>query len=507
MTDLNRRDFMRWMAAVAGTSALPAFGQNLHAQDAGRPPNIVLVTADDMGLQLGCYGDAQAHTPNLDRFAQENVLFRNAYITTPGCSPSRASMLTGLYPHQNGQIGLSHLGFEMKEGIETIPARLKEAGYRTGLLGKLHVKPHRAFGFDFKYGGFDYVVDGEKTQFIDEPVDVVDHQWNEQEKTIKHMQIPERVGELTGRFVDASDDQPFFLMVNFPDPHPPYYHQIAGVPEQPKKAAEMQRMDFIPPDEPFHANAAAAYYNGVTRLDACFEQVLQQLRDRGVYDNTIVIFISDHGPNFGHRGKGTLYEAGLGVPMLARFPGQQGPVEIEQAVSALDLMPTALDAAGVSSSSDLPGQSLLRLFNDRWRPWENVVGEYNYHVPEMLKPMRSINDGRYKLIHNLFAPMYREILAEWGIEKVDDLADDAPWQRHNYLSYAQRSEFELYDLKEDPHEFENLADDPDHAETRQRMLALLRSWQQRTGDILRDERRMREMREEGRKLLSEVFDR
>ncbi len=116
------------------------------------PPNILLVTADDLGLQLGCYGDTIAHTPNLDRFAGEGVRFTRAFVTQASCSPSRSSMLTGLYPHQNGQIGLSHRGYSIHDStIPTLPGELKKAGYTTGIIGKLHVNPESCFPFDFKH--------------------------------------------------------------------------------------------------------------------------------------------------------------------------------------------------------------------------------------------------------------------------------------------------------------------------------------------------------------------
>lgn len=113
-------------------------------------PNILLITADDLGFQLGCYGDKVATTPNLDRLAAEGVRFTNAYATSASCSPSRASLLTGLYPHQNGQLGLSHLGYSMNPGLPNLPALLKHEGYRTGIIGKLHVEPEGDFPFDYK---------------------------------------------------------------------------------------------------------------------------------------------------------------------------------------------------------------------------------------------------------------------------------------------------------------------------------------------------------------------
>lgn len=116
------------------------------------PPSILLITADDLGVQVGCYGDKAARTPHLDALARRGRLFENAYVAQASCSPSRSAMFTGLYPHANGQYGLLNagVGFELHEPIRacTIPALLKQAGYRTGILGKLHVGPESSFPFD-----------------------------------------------------------------------------------------------------------------------------------------------------------------------------------------------------------------------------------------------------------------------------------------------------------------------------------------------------------------------
>ncbi len=112
-------------------------------------PNILLITADDLGNQLSCYGEKRIRTPNLDGLAAGGVRFANAYVAQSSCSSSRAALLTGRWPHQNGQYGLAHLGFRMHPGQKNLPALLKEAGYRTGIIGKLHIEPAAEFPFDW----------------------------------------------------------------------------------------------------------------------------------------------------------------------------------------------------------------------------------------------------------------------------------------------------------------------------------------------------------------------
>jgi len=126
------------------------FGVSL-ANAAGAPPNVLLIISEDNGPQLGCYGDPYARTPNLDKLASQGVRFERAYITQAGCSQSRSSILTGLYPHQNGQIGLATWGFRMyRADTPNIPRSLKAAGYRTGKIGKLHINPESAFPYDME---------------------------------------------------------------------------------------------------------------------------------------------------------------------------------------------------------------------------------------------------------------------------------------------------------------------------------------------------------------------
>lgn len=113
-------------------------------------PNILLITADDLGVQLGSYGTEQARTPHLDALAEQGVRFANAYVTQSSCSPSRSSIFTGTWPHQNGMIGLAHYGYRMRPELAALPAQLAQAGYHTGVIGKVHVGPHPQVEFDFR---------------------------------------------------------------------------------------------------------------------------------------------------------------------------------------------------------------------------------------------------------------------------------------------------------------------------------------------------------------------
>lgn len=272
-----------------------AMGANQSAQDQQAanqkaPLNVLLITADDLGLQVGCYGDSVAKTPHLDQLAKRGMRFTNAYVTQASCSPSRSSILTGLYPHQNGQIGLANRGYSMQEGITTLPQLLKQAGFQTGIIGKLHVNPESAFPFDVEY---------------------------KNTKTTQHVR---QVGALAEAFFNKTAQKPFFLMVNFFDPHRSFHSQIDSVPRQPYTAHTVRPFAFQGIDTPAQLDSIAGYYNGIGRVNEGVGLVLEKLRQAGQENNTLVIFLGDHGPPFA-RAKGSCYEAGVRIPLLVFWPG------------------------------------------------------------------------------------------------------------------------------------------------------------------------------------------
>lgn len=443
-----RRDLLKLAGACAGSAALvglPIVGcaestVQGAATKAASKPNIVLITADDLGCQLSCYGEKRFRTPRLDAFAAEGVRFEHFYVAQSSCSPSRAALLTGRWPHQNGQIGLAHLGFRMHPGQRTLPKLLKSAGYRTAIIGKLHVEP------------------------------VADFPWDWMPKKDKMAAGPTRnvrwVAQQSRQFFASAkaSGQPFFYYVNFFDPHGPYtpdVNQVEGVPEKPLRASDIQ--------EPFPLNAhddavkkrlTATIANTILRVDAGVGLLLDELRSAGFAENTLVLFIGDNGLPV-NRGKTTSYEAGVRVPLLARWPGvvKVGQVRREL-VSALDLMPTILGAAGVTAPDDLAGQPLQSLLRGETVKWRDLLfTEMNFHEPDMIKPQRTVRDARYKLLLNL-APIGRQ----------------AP--------------VELFDLQSDPDETKNLAEEPAHAATRRRLEAALEDWREQTRDPLLDVARL-----------------
>lgn len=426
-------------------------------------PNIILVTADDLGLQLGCYGDRHVRTPRLDGFAATGVRFTHAYVTQSSCSPSRSSLLTGLYPHENGQIGLENRGYTMARAFPTLPTLLHQAGYRTGIVGKLHVAPRDAFHFDFDRTASPNTVTRERTS----------------------------MRALLREFLGSSHERPFFLMVNYFDPHVPFVEQIQGLPAEPRRAEEVWPWAFQGNiDSPEIRARIAAYLSCVERLDTLCGDLLDEVAAQGHEDNTVVIFVSDNGPPF-TRAKATELDAGVHVPLLVRWPGRMRPGAVANGlVSGVDVFATALDAADVPLPAGSTARSLRPLLHGStpadWRTY--VATEFTSHQPFAFLPRRSVTDGNYRLIRNLMPGEPN------GLPDVDSDVAARLSQNPEFAGSVVRMIFdrhlrppplELYDLRSDPHCLYNMADEPVYAEVRQRLEAALHEWSARTQDPLR----------------------
>lgn len=430
------------------------------------PRNILLITADDLGLQLGCYGDKAIRTPNLDALAKRGRLFENAYVAQASCSPSRSAMFTGLYPHANGQYGLLNagVGFELHEPLrnQTIPALLKQAGYRTGILGKLHVGPENSFPFDTRI----------RSDTRDVKASAVE----------------------AGKFLKGGG--PFFLMANYSDPHvlgrsprPPqeaFPTQYKGVPEQPLRVGEVPPFPFQLIDTAEQIERVTQYYNAVMRFDAAVGLLLAELDNAGHTANTVILLVGDHGPPF-FRGKTSCYEGGVKVPMLGVWPGVFKAGERTAAlVSTVDLLPTILDAVGAPVPGGLHGRS-LRSTLDVKQHREHLATEFHYHGNSPFFPRRTIRDARFKLIHNLRAGQAKPSTGIDGDAALSMARQGKfPGTRIGlaFERAANPPEFELYDLQTDPWEFDNLAGANEHATTLARLQGALMAWRRETNDPL-----------------------
>ena len=450
-------------------------------------PNVLLIISEDNGPQFGCYGDRTVPTPNVDALAARGTKFTRAFVTQAVCSPSRASIYTGLYPHQNGQIGLATHKFTMhSERIPTLPKLLGEACYRTGLIGKLHVLPEAAFPFDYRFA------DAEVVSF-------------------QHRDVRRTAAEAY-RFIAADDARPFCLTVCFADAHLPFIPQDTGLPAKPFMAADVTTLASVGIDTPRLREHAANYYNCISRLDTGIGLLLDELERSGRAKNTLIIYVGDHGPQFG-RGKVTSYELGLRVPLIIFDPilGGPGGGVTTELTSTVDLLPTILDFCRIAPPPGLAGRTLLPL---AYKPRDYVERKYlfaewntshSHPGPSLMFPQRTVRDERYKLIRNLlpgepnqaedYYTTTRRVETGATQAEIDASSEEV---RAGYATWRAAPEFELYDLHADPHEFTNLAGRPETAAVQSRLLSELEQWRIDTNDPLLDPQKLRMLIDEDR---------
>ena len=295
-----------------------------------RKKNILLLIADDLGKFVGCYGCKSIKTPNLDKLAQDGVKFDNAFASTASCSGSRSTIYTGLHTHENGQYGLhwfrSH--FQTFHHIDSAPLLFNQAGYQTGIVGKIHVGPPEVYPWQVR-----------------KESDTRDVAWAADE------------GEAF--FKSAKEnDKPFFLTVGYIDPHrdittrgefgnvPEQYGNRISVPEV--KADEVEVPHWIN-DLPQTRAEFVEYYKAINRTDTGVGLILEALERQGLAEDTLVIFTSDNGPPF-INSKTCLYDAGIHLPLIVRQPGGQKGLANPNMVSFVDILPTMLDWAGLPLS-------------------------------------------------------------------------------------------------------------------------------------------------------------
>jgi len=438
-------------------------------------PNVVLVVSDDHGLEtLGCYGNPVIKTPNLDALAAEGVRLTNAFCTSASCSASRSVILSGMYNHANGQYGHQHSyhHFISFPNVKSLPVSLTEAGYRTCRIGKYHVAPEEVYKFDATLPA--------------------------------NTRSPVQMADNCRDFVGSDDDKPFFLYFCMSDPHRgggvakelpgkpdrfgnrPGGGAYPGVDEVKYDPKDVVVPPFLP-DLPECRAELAQYYQSVSRVDQGVGRLMSVLKQAGKYDNTVVIYISDNGVAF-PGAKTTLYEPGMNLPCIVRDPRQRNKgIACDALVNYTDLAPTILDFAGaLPRKSSLQGRSFRSALNQGHpKGWDETYASHTFHEITMYYPMRVVRQRKYKLIWNI----------AHGLDYpfASDLWASATWQatirpgnkyygKRTVDAYLHRPKFELYDLENDPHEVENLADDPKHQKVLAELKAKLKAFQKRTKD-------------------------
>ena len=413
-------------------------------------PNVMLIVWHDLGDFLGCYGHRGIESPHLDALAEQGALFECYFATAPQCSPSRASIVTGLMPHTTGVMGLTHLGFRMHmdRGFRALPHYFRQAGYSTTLLGMHHEMP------DLDWAGYDRHIGGR-----------LDPQINERSAAY----MAEQAEAFFGRH-DRS--QPFYLAIGTQDVHrqgPSGRFPIRGEP------VDLDRVNLPPylPDEPRVRYDVASLYRYIQEADTHMGRIFAALDASGLRENTIVIYTSEHGPDYPHM-KQTLYDAGLKVPLIICWPDHiNAGQRFDALVSSVDLAPTLLELAGIEVSQTFHGRSFANLLTGgHYEPRSELFAEFTWH--NYYQPIRAIRTSNAKYILN-FRPNMPSVIGP-ALTRIfgHDLLEQ-------YYSDPLPEE-EFYDLLLDPHELTNRADDPNYASTRQDLRTSLMDWLQTTGD-------------------------
>jgi arylsulfatase A-like enzyme len=412
--------------------------------------NVLLVHWHDLGRCLGVYGHAGVSSPRLDQLAAEGILFTRAHATAPLCSPSRGSLFTGRYPQSNGLVGLAHHGWEYRSGVRTLPQMLSQSGWYSALFGMQHESSHpKRLGFD------EFDVSNSYCEYVVKQT----REWLRES-------APIRAG------------QPFLLTAGFFETHRPYPRERY----QPADTAAVTPPDYLP-DTAEVRQDLADFYGSIATADAAVGRMLDTLADTGLDANTWVVFVTDHGPPF-PRAKSTLYEAGTGIAMIIRPPSRLAiaPRIYDELFSGVDLVPTLLGLLGVDEPADIEGVSHAgNLFDAQTAPArEQVYTTKTYH--DSFDPIRAIRTKEYSYIENYARRPLLDLPRD--IEESPSGRAVAP------LATTPRPERELYDLRADPAELNNLlaGDETDHANAIADDLAVrLHDWRQETGDVIPSE--------------------
>lgn len=438
--------------------------------------NILLLIADDLGKNLGCYG-ADVLTPNVDALASESVLFSHAFTSTASCSNSRSVIYTGLHTHQSGQYGLAGKAhhFVIFDHVQTSPAFFKEHGYLTGLIGKIHVGPNSAYPWQFQ-----------------KESSTRDVSW-----------VADQAGDF---FEDAKrEDRPFFLTVGYIDPHRDMTR--SGFGNQDVFDTRVKDVQYEPSSikvPPFINNLEESrfefseYYRAISRLDQGVGMMLEKLKASGLEDDTLVVFLSDNGPPF-LNSKTTLYDAGVCLPFIARNPKSATKgIENPNMVSYVDIFPTFLEWSGLSEHAPkgLVGKSILPIIErselvteSEWK--HHVFGSHTFHEVTNYWPTRFLRTRRYKYHRNVAWRLDFPFSADlYGSISWDAIRHSQPKGKEADImvgprklkDYIFRPAEELYDLDSDPLEVVNLATEESHKERLLEFRNKLEKWQDETLD-------------------------
>jgi N-sulfoglucosamine sulfohydrolase len=469
-----RRDFIKFSMASVSAAFCDSLSAGAERKGKSRP-NLLIITVDDMNFDSpGCFGGSVKDlTPNIDALALRGVRFENAHIVCAVCTPSRQAILTGQYPHKNGAKGFT----DLYENVPTLGALLKEQGYYNACIckGVGSVESHK-WDFVEHYSNTGY---GRNPQIY---YDIVNGQ-------IKKA---------------GSAGKPFFIMANSLDPHRPFhgseqesfdgtYNKLKGqiaVPSKVYREEDVEVPGFLP-DLPNIRKEMAQYYSSCRRADDTVGMIIKALKDSGQADNTLIVFLSDHGMAVPFA-KSNTYVNSTKTCMIMSWKGviEEGEAVDKYMVSAIDIMPTILDAFEIDRPDAMDGKSFLSLLhNGEAEGFEKVYTEYHTATDNTFYPMRCVQDMNYAYIFNGWCyPGSSFGGGDAGsgltLKAMEEAAvtNTQIAQRVNF--YLKRTREEFYDINKDPDCLENLAGQAEYRSLTDKYRDELEKWMVETGDDL-----------------------
>lgn len=445
--NLSRREFIKTTGLLTASSlclhwsAMPASSQK---------PNILCITCEDIGPFLGCFGDKIARTPNLDRLASEGIKFTNLFSCSGVCAPSRFALITGMYPSACGANNMRTSSY-VPEGIppyEAVPPPQV----------KCVSEYLRANGY--------YCTNNEKTDY--------------------QFKVPITAWDECSRYAHwrhRPHGMPFFSIFNLTTTHESQVWDRANDPVT-IRPEDVQVPPYYP-DTPIIRRDIARVYNNITIMDREVGELIDEVQKEGLVEETIVIFYSDNGGPL-PRGKRELYDTGLHVPMIIRFPDKKyAGTEVDDLISFVDIPPTIMSLAGIQPPNDLHGRAF-------WGPYRSEPREYIFGARDRMDSevdvRRAVRDKRFKYIRN-YRPdigcyqdiQFRKRLA--SMQELLRLRDEGKLNHEQMVWFRQtKAPEELYDLLTDPYELNNIADAPAYRQELVRLRKVHENWLEEVGD-------------------------
>jgi N-sulfoglucosamine sulfohydrolase len=438
-----------FLAAAPGS--VPGQGPKPAKQDARL--NVLFITADDMNYDspgvCGC--KIPGITPHIDQLAREGLRFTQAHVTVSVCQPSRSVLLTGRYPHHNGALGFQPI----RNDVTTLTQILRQAGYTNGIFGKVaHLAPPSKFAWDVALDA----------------------------AHLGNGRVPKRYYEHARDFFAKAKDagKPFFLMANSHDPHRPFAG-AEGDHSRARRVYTAQEIEVPPflPDLPNVRKELAQYFTSVHRCDETVGEVLRALKESGLEQQTLVMFLSDNGMAFPFA-KTNCYLASTKTPWIVRWPGKVRPGVVDDThfISGIDFLPTILEAVGLPAAEGMDGRSFVPLLTGgRQEGRDHVVTVFYRTSGGKDYPMRALQDRRFGYIYNAWSDgrtvLHNESQDGLTFKAMREAARQDVRVNERVQLFLHRVPDELYDFQTDPGALKNLVDDPKYATERERLRAAL----------------------------------